>query len=91
MKPLKYELESGYIAGLKVKYPVIRTNSGKVIGMCLDEESPYLHAFVAAPEMLEALEDAIKVLAGIGDDDAHAYSVALTIHAAIAKAKGGKP
>lgn len=39
-------------------------------------------------EMLEALEDAIEVLAGIGNDDAHAYSVALTVHAAIARAKG---
>jgi hypothetical protein len=42
----------------------------------------------AAPKMLAALKDAIEVLAAIADDDAHAYSVALTVHAAIAKAEG---
>jgi hypothetical protein len=43
----------------------------------------------AAPKMLEALKDAIEVLTAIAaDDDAHAYSVALTVHAAIAKAEG---
>jgi hypothetical protein len=58
MRQLKYELTSGYMVGLRVEYPVIRTVEGKVVGMCLDADSPYLHAMVAAPEMLEALKEA---------------------------------
>jgi hypothetical protein len=96
MKPLKYELESGYIAGLNVKYPVIRTDSGKVIGMCLDEESPYLHAFVAAPEMLEALEAIVATnphnAPMTHEQIRSAYAESLrTARTAIAKAKGEQP
>jgi hypothetical protein len=55
-------------------------------------EQEHRDLIVAAPEMLDALKDAIEVLTGIAaDDDAHAYSVALTVHAAIAKAEVREP
>jgi hypothetical protein len=47
-----------------------------------------MHLIAAAPEMLGALKDAIEVLAGIADDDALEYSVALAVQFAIAKAEG---
>ncbi len=84
MRQLKYELTSGYMVGLRVEYPVIRTVEGKVVGMCLDADSPYLHAMVAAPEMLEALKMVL--------DDPDALDgrprTAKIVYAAIAKAEG---
>ena len=89
MRQLKYELTSGYMVGLRVEYPVIRTVEGKVVGMCLDAESPYLHAMVASPEMLQAL----KVLCNfkrdcpceVSNEELAAWDKA---RAAIAKAEG---
>ena len=89
MRQLKYVLTSGYMVGLRVEYPVIRTVEGKVVGMCLDAESPYLHAMVAAPEMLKAL----KVLCNfkrecpceVSNEELAAWDKA---RAAIAKAEG---
>ncbi len=89
MRQLKYELTSGYMVGLRVEYPVIRTVEGKVVGMCLDADSPYLHAMVAAPEMLEAL----KVLCNfkrecpceVSNEELAAWDKA---YAAIGKAEG---
>ena len=84
MRQLKYVLTSGYMVGLRVEYPVIRTVEGKVVGMCLDADSPYLHAMVAAPEMLEALKMVL--------DDPDALDgrprTAKIVYAAIAKAEG---
>ena len=84
MRQLKYELTSGYMVGLRVEYPVIRTVEGKVVGRCLDADSPYLHAMVAAPEMLEALKMVL--------DDPDALDgrprTAKIVYAAIAKAEG---
>jgi hypothetical protein len=72
------------MVGLRVEYPVIRTVEGKVVGMCLDADSPYLHAMVAAPEMLEALKMVL--------DDPDALDgrprTAKIVYAAIAKAEG---
>ncbi len=90
MRQLKYELTSGYMVGLRVEYPVIRTVEGKVVGMCLDADSPYLHAMVAAPEMLEALKALIAYQADneteyLGMQQIVAYQRA---KAAIAKAEG---
>jgi hypothetical protein len=52
--------------------------------MCLDADSPYLHAMVAAPEMLEALKMVL--------DDPDALDgrprTAKIVYAAIAKAEG---
>ncbi len=89
MRQLKYVLTSGYMVGLRVEYPVIRTVEGKVVGMCLDADSPYLHAMVAAPEMLEAL----KVLCNfkrecpceVSNEELAAWDKA---YAAIGKAEG---
>jgi hypothetical protein len=91
MRQLEYNLTSGYMLGLRVEYPVIRIVEGKVVGMCLDPDSPYLHAMVASPEMLEALKrilpSAIAYEMDNGDTfdaDGHiAYA-----KAAIAKAEG---
>jgi hypothetical protein len=77
------------MVGLRVEYPVIRTVEGKVVGMCLDADSPYLHAMVAAPEMLEAL----KVLCNfkrecpceVSNEELAAWDKA---YAAIGKAEG---
>ncbi len=84
MRQLKYKLTSGYMVGLRVEYPVIRTVEGKVVGMCLDADSPYLHAMVAAPAMLEALKMVL--------DDPDALDgrprTAKIVYAAIAKAEG---
>jgi hypothetical protein len=44
--------------------------------------------FAAAPDMLEALEEAIEILERISYNDGYAHSVALTVQRAIAKAKG---
>jgi gamma-glutamylcyclotransferase (GGCT)/AIG2-like uncharacterized protein YtfP len=90
MRQLKYELTSGYMVGLRVEYPVIRTVEGKVVGMCLDADSPYLHAMVASPEMLEALKALIAYQADneteyLGMQQIVAYQRA---KAAIAKAEG---
>jgi hypothetical protein len=78
------------MVGLRVEYPVIRTVEGKVVGMCLDADSPYLHAMVAAPEMLEALKALIAYQADneteyLGMQQIVAYQRA---KAAIAKAEG---
>jgi hypothetical protein len=47
--------------------------------------------FAAAPDMLEALEEAIEILERISYNDGYAHSVALTVQRAIAKAKGAQP
>jgi len=60
LKMLKYSMQYGELWGSSLEYPVIKTVDGKVIGMCLEKDSPYLQAFLAAPEMLEALKRMIR-------------------------------
>ena len=91
MKQLKYELTSGYMVGLRVEYPVIRTVEGKIVGMCLDADSPYLHAMVAAPEMLEALKRILPSAIAYEMDNSDTFDADGHIafaQAAIAKAEG---
>jgi hypothetical protein len=68
----------------------IRSGSRNIFGSVNDdpETVAFMHLIAAAPEMLGALKDAIEVLAGIADDDALEYSVALAVQFAIAKAEG---
>ncbi len=58
LKMLKYSMQYGELLGSSLEYPVIKTVDGQVVGMILEKDSPYVHAFVAAPEMLEALKKA---------------------------------
>jgi hypothetical protein len=60
LKMLKYSMQYGELWGSSLEYPVIKTVDGQVVGMILGKDSPYVHAFVAAPEMLEALKQIAK-------------------------------
>ena len=86
LKKLKCTMQYGELWGYSLEYPVMKTVDGKVVGMCLEKDSAYVHAFVAAPEMLEALKQAHAMIHN------HDFGGAIiTIEDAIAKAEGREP
>ena len=94
LKRLRCFMQYGELFGSSLEYPVIKTVDGKVIGMCLEKDSPYVHAFVAAPEMLEALKALDNACYGgcactdPSEEENAAWDLA---RAALAKAEGGQP
>jgi gamma-glutamylcyclotransferase (GGCT)/AIG2-like uncharacterized protein YtfP len=89
LKKLKYHMQYGELFGSSVEYPVIKTVDGKVVGMCLEKDSPYVHAFVAAPEMLEALKKARQyVYWASASGYADAVKMNKRIESLIARAEG---
>jgi hypothetical protein len=87
MKMLDYRMQYGELFGSSLEYPVIKTVDGKVIGMCLEKDSPYVHAFVAAPEMLAALKSIVDTVWF----DRLDTDLILTVEHVIAKAEGRQP
>jgi hypothetical protein len=84
LKRLRCFMQYGELFGSSLEYPVIKTVDGKVIGMCLEKDSPYVHAFVAAPEMLEALKSIVDTVWF----DRLDTDLILTVEHVIAKAEG---